>query len=256
MNKLIIIFLILLAIIIGELGLLGYWLLTDSKEDEPLDYFEDESFINTEEPINNSIDDYPTQDEDIVDEDIKNEEIDIQIEEDKTEIVDDGDTDISIIEKLVTWGHRESSGYRDIDVIIIHSAYDALGTEPHSVDGVIEEFRIYGVSSHYLVDREGEIYQLVLDNDVAYHAGSGKLPDGRTSINEFSIGIELIYKDTESPNEEQYIALANLAHILQTDYDINEEDIFTHQTIAPTRKTDPWNFDRDKFITILKEISE
>ncbi|MEA3452781.1 MAG: N-acetylmuramoyl-L-alanine amidase, partial [Patescibacteria group bacterium] len=159
---------------------------------------------------------------------------------------------LSIIDKLVSWGYRSYYGSREIDSIIIHSVYDALGNDPYSVNGVIEEFRIYKVASHYLIDQKGNIYQLVNDNNIAYHAGSGIMPDGRTGINNFSIGIEMIYHKTESPKEIQYQTLAKLVRHKMEEYNIPLTNIVGHQDISPSKKTDPWNFDWEKFKKIIQ----
>ena len=49
------------------------------------------------------------------------------------------------------------------------------------------------VSSHYLINRNGKIYRLVNDNQIAWHAGKscwGKYKN----LNKNSIGIELVNK--------------------------------------------------------------
>jgi hypothetical protein len=146
----------------------------------------------------------------------------------------------SITDRLVSFGHEDRPS-RNIDTIIIHSSYDALGDEPYSVSGIIEEYRQYGVAAHYLIDRGGKIYRLVEDRDVAYHAGVSAMPDGRTGVNAFSIGIEIVEKDTDSPTEAQYAGLNDLLGYLKSKYAI--EYVLGHDDIAPGRKTDPWNFD-------------
>jgi beta-N-acetylhexosaminidase len=158
---------------------------------------------------------------------------------------DNLDEPLNIINKLVNWGYEIPSQNRSIDTIIIHSAYDALGTNPYSVDGVIYEYKIYGVSPHYLIDREGTVFQLVKEENIAYHAGSGEMPDGRTDINSFSIGIELINTKTVSPNEVQYLSLVKLVKLIKSRYEIKYT--LGHNEIGPERKTDPWNFDWQKF---------
>ena len=47
------------------------------------------------------------------------------------------------------------------------------------------------VSAHYFVNEEGEIWQLVDDFDIAWHAGVSKWLN-RKNLNETSIGIELV----------------------------------------------------------------
>lgn len=153
---------------------------------------------------------------------------------------DAGTVNLSIVDRLVSFGFEDRSS-REIDTVIVHSSYDALGNDPYSVSGIIEEYRQYGVSAHYLIDRKGVIYRLVEDRDVAYHAGVSKTPDGRTGVNEFSIGIEVIEKDTDSPTSAQYAGLRSLIASLKSKYSIKY--VLGHSDIAPGRKTDPWGFD-------------
>ncbi|MCX6761588.1 MAG: N-acetylmuramoyl-L-alanine amidase [Candidatus Moranbacteria bacterium] len=152
-------------------------------------------------------------------------------------------TKLSITDRLVFWGFQKSSG-RKIDTIIIHSSYDAVGNDPYSVSGVIEEYRSYGVSPHYLIDRAGKIYRLVFDQNIAYHAGESKMPDGRTGVNNFSIGIEVLTTLKDAPTNAQYSALKLLIADLKGKYKIT--NILGHGQIAPGRKGDPWNFDWSK----------
>jgi len=156
-----------------------------------------------------------------------------------------------IVDRLVNWGYEIPSAPRSIDTIIIHSSYDALGTDPYSVEGVIYEYKIYSVSPHYLIDRNGTIFRLVKDEYIAYHAGGGEMPDGRTNINSFSIGIELINTKTIGPNEAQYSSLVELVKFLKSKYQIKY--ILGHNEISPERKTDPWNFNWQKFNEMLKD---
>lgn len=157
---------------------------------------------------------------------------------------------LNIIDKFVSWGYEISLSDRSINTIIIHSSYDALGNDPYSVDGVIYEYKIYGVSPHYLIDRNGTIFRLVKEENIAYHAGGGEMPDGRTNINSFSIGIELINTKTIGPNETQYSSLVELVKSLKLKYEI--KNILGHSKISPERKTDPWNFNWQEFNEMLK----
>ncbi|MDR3559222.1 MAG: N-acetylmuramoyl-L-alanine amidase [Candidatus Pacebacteria bacterium] len=149
-----------------------------------------------------------------------------------------------IINNLVSWGFAKTSG-RVIDTIIIHSSYNATGGEAHSVEGIINnEYKPNGVSPHYIIGRDGTIYRLVLDQDIAYHAGVSKLPDGRTNVNNFSLGIEIVEAMSESPSAAQYASLNSLLDYLHAKYSIKH--ILGHSDIAPGRKTDPWNFNWNK----------
>ncbi len=157
----------------------------------------------------------------------------------KTEERDSG----KIINKLVNFGYKKSSG-RKIDTVIIHSTYNALGGDPFSLEKILDIYQSYGVSPHYIIDRSGKIYRLVADENIAYHAGESKAPDGRAGVNNFSIGIELINSKTEKPTASQYAALSSLINNLKSKYKIKY--ILGHSDIAPGRKDDPWNFNWNK----------
>jgi N-acetyl-anhydromuramyl-L-alanine amidase AmpD len=148
-----------------------------------------------------------------------------------------------IINRFVSWGFQKATG-RKIDTIIIHSTYDASGNDPYSIDGIIAEYKQYGVSPHYLIARDGTIYHLVADQNIAYHAGVSKMPDGRTDVNDFSIGIEMVNTMDGKFTDDQYNALNQLIVSLKKQYPIKY--ILGHSDIAPGRKTDPWNIDWSK----------
>ena len=148
-----------------------------------------------------------------------------------------------IVDKFVSWGFQKASG-RKVDTIIIHSTYDVLGKDPYSIAGIIAEYKQYGVSPHYLIARDGTTYHLVADKNIAYHAGVSKMPDGRTNVNDFSIGIEMANTTEEKFTNGQYAALNRLIVDLKKQYSIKY--ILGHDDIAPGRKTDPWNIEWNK----------
>ena len=159
-------------------------------------------------------------------------------------------SELNIIDRIINWGHHAPSSPRSIDTIIIHSCYDALGIEPYSVDGMLEVFKLYGVAPHYLISRDGTVYRFVADENIAYHAGVSEMPDGRTNINDFSLGIELMNLKSTIFTEEQYDSLIDLVNFLKEHHEI--EYVLGHDQIAPDRKTDPWNFDWQKFNEIMQ----
>lgn len=153
-------------------------------------------------------------------------------------------SNLSVINRYVSWGYSVPEKKRSIDTIIIHSSYDAIGTNPYDLSGLLNEYRQYGVSPHYLISRAGNIYRLVSESNIAYHAGEGQTPDGRTDVNDFSIGIELMNKENGKFTDEQYKSLNNLISDIKNRYEIKY--VLGHNQIAPGRKTDPWNFDWKK----------
>lgn len=198
--------------------------INDKKEEE---ISADQKQDNTEDEGKNNVND------------IKEENIQSDDEEDK-KINDDAGGKMKIIDKFVSWGY-ESSGNRKIDAIIIHSSYDALGSEPYNLNGLLDEYKQYGVSPHYLIGRKGDIYRLVSEKNIAYHAGESRTPDGRTGVNNFSIGIEMMNKEDGKFTDDQYDSLNDLLRYLRSKYKIKY--VLGHNQIAPGRKSDPWNFD-------------
>ena len=107
------------------------------------------------------------------------------------------------------------------------------------------------VSAHYVVTREGSIYELVPVNKKAWHAGRGAFDlnkDGEISYdetrwNDRSIGIELeaFAPDYEYP-EHQMKNLDWLVKYLCVKHSIDPSRILGHKEIAPGRKIDPANF--------------
>jgi len=95
------------------------------------------------------------------------------------------------------------------------------------------------VSSHFLLNRTGEICQFVPVSQRAWHAGESCF-DGRTSCNDFSVGIELEGTDDQPYEDIQYDTLAGLIKALVEQYPaIKHDHIVGHSDIAPDRKTDP-----------------
>lgn len=162
----------------------------------------------------------------------------------KDGLVSDSSSSIKIIQKSVSWGYSKPQVDRIIDTIIIHSSYNALGGNAYDLERLMEEYKEYGVSPHYLIDRKGSIYQLVSDKNIAFHAGESRMPDGRTNVNNFSLGIEVMNTKDSKPTEKQYQSLSELITYIKNSYRI--KNVLGHNQIAPGRKTDPWNFEWKK----------
>lgn len=151
---------------------------------------------------------------------------------------------VAITDRLVSFGFRTPPQSRSIDTVVLHSSYNASGGTVYDLDKIIGQYERYGVGAHYLIDRGGQVWRLIAERDIAYHAGESKMPDGRKNVNDFSIGIELIATEDSGFTEEQYTTVNELIADIKTRHDI--EDIVGHGDIAPKRKTDPWKFDWKK----------
>jgi N-acetyl-anhydromuramyl-L-alanine amidase AmpD len=144
--------------------------------------------------------------------------------------------------KLVSFGYESASG-RKIDTIVLHSSHSVSG-DPYDVDEVISLWQSYGVAPHYTILRDGSVYQLVADKNIAYHAGDSKMADGRSGVNKFSLGVEILNTKADEYTKAQYQATKNLIAYLKGKY--GKMEVVGHNAIAPGRKTDPWNFDWNK----------
>ncbi|HBT63280.1 MAG TPA: N-acetylmuramoyl-L-alanine amidase [Ruminococcaceae bacterium] len=137
--------------------------------------------------------------------------------------------------------------------------------QPFLVEDIIDIFKDYQVSAHYLIARDGQIYQLVSEDRVAYHAGKGSLdgyPEYADRLNQYSIGIEMLAIGTKDEmstlihgdvydslpdgyigyTQAQYIALNKLLDSLLTrhlDIKKDKNHIIGHDEYAKNRKTDP-----------------
>lgn len=104
------------------------------------------------------------------------------------------------------------------------------------------------VSAHAFIDRSGRTTQYVSFFDRAWHAGESSF-HGRSSCNDFSIGIELEGTDVVPYASSQYESLAALVRTFMDRWPaIRSDRIVGHADVAPGRKTDPGpSFDWDRF---------
>lgn len=94
------------------------------------------------------------------------------------------------------------------------------------------------VSAHYLIGRDGTLYQLVNEQQRAWHAGASYW-GGNTDLNSSSIGIEMDNNGQEPFAEPQITRLLGLLKELKERYAIPAANFIGHGDIAPSRKIDP-----------------
>ena len=98
------------------------------------------------------------------------------------------------------------------------------------------------VSCHYLISREGKIYNLLCPKLKGWHAGISEWKNIK-NLNDYSIGIELENKGHEHGytdfTKNQYTGIKKLIKFLKFNFFINDNDIVFHSDIAPNRKKDP-----------------
>ncbi len=125
-----------------------------------------------------------------------------------------------------------------IKIIVIH--YTGMQSERESLNRLCGKKS--NVSSHFLINRNGKLYKLINENQIAWHAGKscwGKFKN----LNKNSIGIELVNKGHEfgysNFKKKQLISLLKLCKKLIRKYNIKKNNVVGHSDIAPNRKTDP-----------------
>jgi N-acetyl-anhydromuramoyl-L-alanine amidase len=128
------------------------------------------------------------------------------------------------------------------------------GTLPPEAHPYFRELAATRLSAHALVRRDGAIVQYVPFGERAWHAGASQYR-GRSTCNDFSVGVELEGTDDTPYTEPQYQQLAALAAALLAAYSsLSAEHIVGHSDIAPGRKTDPGAaFDWPRFRALLSE---
>ena len=101
-----------------------------------------------------------------------------------------------------------------INKIVLHCTEGPLAS-------ALAEFQSNGrkVSAHYVIDRNGDIYQMVTDTDCANHC---------RGANAASIGIEHVGSQTDSLAAPQAAASAALIRWLLQEYQIPRTNIFGH----------------------------
>ena len=94
------------------------------------------------------------------------------------------------------------------------------------------------VSAHYLIGRDGTLWQLVEEDQRAWHAGAGEWC-GQQDINSRSIGIELDNVGDHPFSEPQMWQLEDLLAGIMQRWAIPPEGVIGHSDMAPDRKFDP-----------------
>ncbi|WP_240922560.1 N-acetylmuramoyl-L-alanine amidase [Oleiagrimonas sp. C23AA] len=138
--------------------------------------------------------------------------------------------------RLATWVPSPNFNERQPQLIVLHF------TDEASVAQALHTLRTHNgegrVSAHYLIGRQGHVYQLVADTKRAWHAGAGRW-SGITDVNSASLGIELDNDGHEPFPRAQIDSLLRLLTDLTTRWGIPCTQIIGHEDLAPTRRDDP-----------------
>jgi len=134
--------------------------------------------------------------------------------------------------------HGERADGRRPDMILLH--YTGMPSAEEALDWLCRDES--QVSSHYFVQPNGEVVQLVPENRRAWHAGKS-FWHGETDINSMSIGIEIANAGHPGglPDypKEQIAAVIELCRDCGDRWSIAPERVLGHSDVAPVRKVDP-----------------
>ena len=122
---------------------------------------------------------------------------------------------------------------RPVYVVLHHTTNDTAEQSLRTLTDPLRE-----VSAHYLIGRDGRIFQLVDERRRAWHAGQSRWGSD-ADLNSSSIGIELDNSGREPFPAEQIDALLRLLADLKVRYRIPTENFLGHADVAPGRKVDP-----------------
>ena len=154
-----------------------------------------------------------------------------------------------IIEKYITPNKysRPQIELQPVKAIVLHwlasprgsgeGVYSWFENRKHGNDG-------YG-SAHFMIEMDGDIYQYIPQNEMAYHVGSETYTVYGLSLSEYpndcTIGIEMSHLDWEGAftNETWNSAVKLTASLLQY-YGLTTEEITTHNAVVGWKDCPRW----------------
>lgn len=138
-----------------------------------------------------------------------------------------------------------------IDMIVLHSTE---GSYQGAVDWLRNYDRPNRTSAHYVIAKDGRVSRLVEERDIAWHAGGG-IWDGRRSVNQRSVGIELENRDdgVDPFTEIQLNRAMGLCARICDKHGVDVDDVVGHADVDPGRKDDPLGFPWGRFRKALTE---
>lgn len=130
------------------------------------------------------------------------------------------------------FGHRRN-GLSPSLVVLHYTAMDSAQAAAERLCDPAAE-----VSAHYLIGLDGTVWQMVREQDRAWHAGVGEW-NGLQDINSRSIGVELDNRGDHPFSQPQMAALEHLLPQILTRWSIPPDGVIGHSDMAPGRKSDP-----------------
>ena len=125
-----------------------------------------------------------------------------------------------------------------VSILLLH--YTGMSTGAAALERLCDPSA--EVSSHYLIEEDGRVFQLVDEKDRAWHAGVSSWA-GETDINSCSIGIEIVNQGHAAgcppfPDKQIQSTIHICLDILDR-HSISPHRVLAHSDVAPGRKIDP-----------------
>ncbi len=108
--------------------------------------------------------------------------------------------------------------------------YIILHTTEGGGKGSLEKLRKYG-EAHYMVDTDGTVTRIIQRERIAMHAGRS-MWNGKTNLDNTSIGIEIVGYHDKPITEAQKQALRELLRQLKALYKIPDDKVLPHSMVA------------------------
>lgn len=119
--------------------------------------------------------------------------------------------------------NRKRAPRKSTDYIILH-------TTEGGAKGSLAKLRRYG-EAHYMVDTKGKVTRIISRDRIAYHCGRS-MWDGRTSLDNHSIGIEIVGFHDKPMTRAQVSAVRELLRQLQAIYNVPDSRVLPHSMVA------------------------
>ncbi len=110
------------------------------------------------------------------------------------------------------------------------TSYIILHTTEAEAKSALNKLKERG-EAHYCVTRDGTIYRIIDKDRVAYHCGRS-MWNGRTNIDQYSVGIEIIGYHDKPLTNAQYTAVRGLVKALQSIYAVKDYAVMPHSQVA------------------------
>ena len=140
---------------------------------------------------------------------------------------------------------------RKIECIVLHA------TGSNNINSTIYWFENpeSKVSAHYIIDKNGDVVQMVQDKDIAWHCGDSRWR-GKRYVNRYSVGVELVNLNDGKDNYPclQITETLSLCKRLCRLYGLDDTGITTHKAVSPDRKHDPAGWDEEGFKKNLQAL--